>query len=68
MSFGQRFTITPLQMITAACAIANNGKLVKPRIVTKIEKYINFLKDNEEFETKFYDVGDGLSVSVKKTS
>lgn len=37
MSFGQRFTITPLQMITAACAIANNGKLVKPRIVTKIE-------------------------------
>lgn len=37
MSFGQRFTITPLQMITAASAIANDGKLVKPRIVTKIE-------------------------------
>lgn len=35
-------------------------------IVTKIEKYIDFLKNNEEFETKFYDVGDGLSVSVKK--
>lgn len=37
MSFGQRFTITPLQMITAACAIANDGVLVKPRIVTKVE-------------------------------
>ncbi|MGN1327254.1 MAG: peptidoglycan D,D-transpeptidase FtsI family protein, partial [Clostridia bacterium] len=37
MSFGQRFTITPLQMITAASAIANDGVLVKPRIVTKIE-------------------------------
>ena len=37
ISFGQRFTITPLQMITAACAIANDGVLVKPRIVTKIE-------------------------------
>ncbi len=37
MSFGQRFTITPLQMITAACAIANDGVLVQPRIVTKIE-------------------------------
>lgn len=37
MSFGQRFTITPLQMITAVSAIANDGKLVKPRIVTKIE-------------------------------
>ena len=35
--FGQRFEITPLQMITAACAIANGGTLVQPRIVTKIE-------------------------------
>lgn len=37
MSFGQRFTITPLQMITAACAIANDGVLVKPRLITKVE-------------------------------
>ena len=37
MSFGQRFTITPLQMITAACAITNDGVLVKPRLITKIE-------------------------------
>ena len=36
-SFGQRFTITPLQMITAACSIANDGVLVQPKIVTKIE-------------------------------
>lgn len=35
--FGQRFTITPLQMATAACAIANGGTLVQPKIVTKIE-------------------------------
>lgn len=33
MSFGQRFTITPLQMITAASAIANDGVLVQPQIV-----------------------------------
>lgn len=36
MSFGQRFTITPLQMITAASAIANDGVLVQPQIVDKI--------------------------------
>lgn len=36
MSFGQRFTITPLQMITAACAIANDGTLVQPQIVDHI--------------------------------
>ena len=36
MSFGQRFTITPLQMITAVSAIANDGILMKPRIVKSI--------------------------------
>jgi len=33
MSFGQRFTITPLQMITAISAVANDGILMQPRIV-----------------------------------
>ena len=33
MSFGQRFTITPLQMITAISAIANDGTLLQPKIV-----------------------------------
>lgn len=37
------------------------------QLVGKIENYIDFLKNNEEFETKFYDVGDGLSVSIRKT-
>ena len=35
-SFGQRFTITPIQMITAAAAIANDGVLVQPQIVDHI--------------------------------
>ena len=35
-------------------------------LVEKIENYIEFLRNNNEFETKFYDVGDGISVSVKK--
>ncbi len=33
MSFGQRFTITPLQLVTAVSAIANEGVLVKPQII-----------------------------------
>ena len=37
MSFGQRFKITPLQMITAACSIANDGILMQPRIVKEIK-------------------------------
>lgn len=35
-------------------------------LVSKIEDYIDFLKTNQEFTTKFYDIGDGLSVSYKK--
>lgn len=37
MSFGQRFTITPMQLIVAASAIANEGKTVQPHIVKKVE-------------------------------
>lgn len=35
-------------------------------LAEKLEGYIEFLKENKDFETIFYDVGDGLSVSVKK--
>lgn len=37
MSFGQRFKVTPIQLITAISSVANNGTLVKPRIVKQIE-------------------------------
>jgi len=35
-SFGQRFQITPIQLISAYGAIANGGKLMKPRIVKEL--------------------------------
>lgn len=37
MSFGQRFKITPLQMILAVSAVANDGVLMKPRIAKEIK-------------------------------
>lgn len=36
MSFGQRFNITPIQLITAVASLANDGILVTPQIVSKI--------------------------------
>lgn len=36
------------------------------QLITKLEKYIDFLKDNEEFKTSFFDVGDGLAISVRR--
>ncbi|MBQ4333456.1 MAG: PASTA domain-containing protein [Clostridia bacterium] len=35
-AFGQTFKVTPIQMITAMCAIANGGKLVTPHVVSHI--------------------------------
>lgn len=35
-SFGQRFKITPIQMITAVAAVANGGTLITPHIVKEI--------------------------------
>jgi len=32
-SFGQGITVTPLQLTTAYCALANGGELVKPKII-----------------------------------
>lgn len=34
-AFGQSFTVTPIQVITAVSAIANGGKLMQPYIVAK---------------------------------
>ncbi len=41
MSFGQRFSITPLQMVTAVSTIANGGTLIEPKIVGQIENTDN---------------------------
>lgn len=35
------------------------------QLVGKISRYINFLKENKEFDTVFYNVGDGLSISKR---
>src|SRR5699024_1925295 len=35
-SFGQNFTVTPIQMITATAAVANGGYIVRPHVVDKV--------------------------------
>ena len=36
------------------------------QLVKKIRKYIEFLKTNEEFNTEFLNIGDGISISKLK--
>lgn len=39
ISFGYETAVTPIQMVTAFCSIANGGTLLKPRIISKITDY-----------------------------
>ncbi len=36
------------------------------QLVKKIKNYIEFLKDNKNYETIFYNIGDGISISKKR--
>lgn len=35
-------------------------------LVRKINNYKTFLKENREFETEFINIGDGISISIKR--
>lgn len=36
------------------------------KLIRKLKHYIDFLKANTEFETTFYEIGDGVAVSKRK--
>ena len=38
------------------------------QMMTKLEKYIVFLRDNKEYKTRFFKVGDGIAISRKRKS
>lgn len=47
-SFGQTFTVTPIQLITAASAAVNGGYLLEPYVVKKVlDSDGNIVKSNE---------------------
>ena len=50
--------------------LVDNPELTNNRntkqLVKKIQKYIDFIKENDKYETIFYPIGDGISISKKK--
>ncbi len=61
ISFGQRFEITPIQLVTAVSAIANGGNSIQPRIVKQII-------DSQTGEKKEIPVKTKGSVISKETA
>lgn len=37
------------------------------KMIRKIRKFIKFLRDNKDFDTTFYDIGDRISLSVRRS-
>lgn len=59
ISFGQRFEVTPIQMISMVSTIANNGKRMKPRLVKQtIDSKTGEVTDIEPIST-------GIAISEK---
>lgn len=60
-SFGQNFSITPIQMITAASAVANGGRIVQPHVVKQILDSNGKVVKNTSTETKRQVISESVS-------
>lgn len=63
MAIGQSIAVTPLQLITAFCAIANDGVLLKPHIIKNIKN----ANGTTYSETKVEEVRRSLESAPDKT-
>ena len=64
-SFGQNFSITPIQMITAASAVCNGGKLVQPHVVKQILDKDGNVIQNISTEPKRQVISESVSAEMR---
>ena len=64
-SFGQNFSITPIQMITAASAVANGGYIVQPHVVKQIIDAEGNVVKNVTSETKRQVISNSVSEEMR---
>jgi cell division protein FtsI/penicillin-binding protein 2 len=60
-SFGQGVAVTPIQMVMAISAVANDGKMVIPRIV------LSFVDQNRQYNTSPQIAGEPISADTAHT-
>ena len=65
MSFGQRFEITPIALITAVSSIANGGKLVTPRFVKAVIDNETGEKEEKEVVVKSETITEETASKVR---
>lgn len=64
-SFGQNFSITPIQMVTAISAIANGGYIVQPHVVKQILDAEGNIKQTISTDTKRQVISNDVAKEVR---
>jgi len=57
-SFGQGVAVTPIQMITAVSAVANDGKMVAPHILK------SYIQNGQQYDTQTQILGQPISADT----
>ena len=65
-SFGQRFTVTPMQMINMVSAIVDDGKLKKPYVVKSVLNADGTIKSNTEPEVLRQVISEDTSAYMRE--
>ncbi|MCI1966732.1 MAG: PASTA domain-containing protein [Oscillospiraceae bacterium] len=63
-AFGQSFTITPIQMVTACAAVANGGYLVHPHVVDRILDSVGNIVKTAETSPKRQVISEDTSKRI----
>lgn len=65
-AFGQRFTVTPIQELSMACAIVNGGNLLTPHVVKEIIDKNGNVKQTFETEVKRQVISENTSAFMRQ--
>ena len=66
MSFGQTFQITPIQLVRAAAAVVNGGRLVTPHFAMRIEDENGFTVKNFKWECDKRIISEETSKTMRE--
>ena len=65
IGFGQSIAVTPIQLITAACAAVNGGRLMKPYVVSEITDANSEIVERREPEVVSTPISEKTSATMR---
>ena len=66
IGFGQSVAVTPIQMITAACAVVNGGRLMRPHLVEAIENDKGEILETISPKVMSHPISEATSATMRR--